>query len=83
MGNAVEEFLKHIESEIEHPEPVRKRLEKDIVPVVGNTWLSAVTAGDISGTSQKIVDGGSPVSANSGAGTRFPKADRHELLDAI
>lgn len=64
VGYAIDEYLKHIANEYEHPEQVKQRLYKDIVPVLGNTRLSVVTAGDISNALQKIVDRGAPVAAN-------------------
>jgi len=62
VAYAVEQYLKSLQ--YARPEEVKRRLEKDIVPEIGAKKLSQITAGDISSALQKIVDRGSPVSAN-------------------
>lgn len=64
VQEAVDAYLGHIEGEYEHPEQVRRRLESDIVPVLGNRRLDSVTTKDLSDALQMIVDRGSPVAAN-------------------
>jgi len=61
---AVSEYLKSLRGVYEHPEQVKQRLEKDVVPFLGKKRLTLVTADDLTGTLQRIVDRGARVSAN-------------------
>jgi integrase len=62
VSYAIEQYLKSLD--YLHPDQVKQRLEKDIVPEIGKLRLTAVTSADISGALEKIVARGSPVSAN-------------------
>lgn len=59
---AVSEYFKALD--YLRPEQVKERLDRDVVPVLGDKRLSVVTQADITGCLQKIVDRGSPVQAN-------------------
>lgn len=64
VSDAIGAFLVALEREYEHPEQVKRRLETDIIPHLGDKRLVSVTTADVSEVLQKICDRGSPVSAN-------------------
>ena len=62
--SAFEEWHKHLCREIKRPEYVKARFDADVLPILGNKQIMALSRADYTAVLKRVVDRGSPVMAN-------------------